>query len=415
MCKELKGKDPTLCTVEGCFSERSSSLYCQKHYRRNKLYGDPLFLKNKRQEGLCSVDGCKSKAVKRGLCDKHYFRLQKYGDPEKCMFERDDPEKINIINRIRKNCIVSKKTGCWEWQKYRNKAGYGRVTYKGEKWSVHRLSYTEFVGEVPEDTLVLHKCDNPCCCNPEHLYIGNHTDNIRDVYIRDRRDKNSHNEIIDKYTAIQIFGLLGEKSNKEIAEIVGVSPQSVERIRRKKTHRNIYDELPKEIKKTIRFKKGIKPDSSRENNPSASLSSTDVLRIRKMYGEGKKVSEITEIFAVGRTTIQRVIDFETWRNLSLDPDKDAVDLYNSHVDSSIRRRKKEAKEHYDKAKKRDTDNLKIRREIGSGNLTEKEVIKIKKLLKKGELTNTEIGRKFGVTSWAISRIKCGKNWTRIEI
>lgn len=414
MSKEKK-KDSSLCTVDGCFSERCSKLYCQKHYRRNKLYGDPLVLKNERNDGKCSVPGCYSKSAKKGLCDKHYSRLQKHGSTDACKFERDNPDKMSIMERIKKNKKVNRSTGCWEWQKFRNKHGYGKITYEGKKWIVHRLAFSVFVDKIPEGGLVLHKCDNPCCCNPSHLYLGNHSDNNNDVIRRDRRNKEEKPNIIDKYTAIQIFSLLGEKSNKDISELFNVSIQSVSRLRRKITHQEIYKELPLEIRKTIRFRKNIKPDSRGEKNPSAILSSAEVIKIRKLYGKGWTITELATKFDVGRTTVKRVVEFETWRNLSVDPESDELDLHNSHVDGLIARRKKTAKSYLERGAKLDRDNLKVRREAGSGILTEAEVVRIKKLLKKGEMTNAEIGRKFGVTSWAISRIKCGKNWKHIEI
>lgn len=70
----------------------------------------------------------------------------------------------------------------------------------------------------------------------------------------------------------------------------------------------------------------------------------------------------------------------------------------------------------DNNKDRDDKNRAAKGESsGQSVLTEKQVIKIKKLLAKGEHTNAEIGEKFGVSGWAISRIKCGKNWKHVEI
>lgn len=340
MCKKKKIKDPMLCTIDGCKNKRSSKLYCQSHFRRFKLYGDPLALKNHPQSGLCSVSGCKNGAVKKGLCDKHYSRLQKHGDPEKCFFERDNPEELSIKDRIKKNVSINADTGCWEWQKYRNEAGYGRITYNGVKWSVHRLSYMVFVGPV-EGNLILHRCDNPCCCNPKHLYAGNHSDNHKDVIRRDRRDKTRHTKnILDRKTAILAFKLLKTKSNKEISDILGVGVSSICNIRQKKSHQEVFDSLPRHVRNTIVFAKNIRPDGSGEQNGSSVLTTEEVLKIRRLYGKGWSILGIKKKFGVSTSTIMRITSFSSWKNLSSDAEQDAKDLGELRRKSLLKKKNK---------------------------------------------------------------------------
>jgi hypothetical protein len=77
-----------------------------------------------------------------------------------------------------------KKTphGCWEWQAGRNRpGGYGHFKIDGKKKLVHRLMWEEYNGIIPNGMRVLHKCDNPPCCNPKHLFLGTQTDNIHDM------------------------------------------------------------------------------------------------------------------------------------------------------------------------------------------------------------------------------------------
>lgn len=69
-------------------------------------------------------------------------------------------------------------TRCWEWTKYRDKAGYGRMTYNGKHgYLVHRAVYEEWYGEVPAE--LDHICKNRACYNPNHLQPTTHLDNIR--------------------------------------------------------------------------------------------------------------------------------------------------------------------------------------------------------------------------------------------
>lgn len=80
-------------------------------------------------------------------------------------------------------------TACILWEKYKDKDGYGRLTYEGKSVRAHRLAYAKANG-VCIHTLVgvvLHSCDNPPCINPEHLSLGTHQDNVDDMLIKGRQ------------------------------------------------------------------------------------------------------------------------------------------------------------------------------------------------------------------------------------
>lgn len=74
--------------------------------------------------------------------------------------------------------------GCWAWSGYKDPNGYGRLAVKGpDGWSMqlaHRVSYGLFVDDLGELD-VLHKCDNPECTNPDHLFLGTQADNMKDM------------------------------------------------------------------------------------------------------------------------------------------------------------------------------------------------------------------------------------------
>jgi hypothetical protein len=73
------------------------------------------------------------------------------------------------------------ESGCLEWAGYRHRQGYGVLTYLGKQWKAHRLSYVLSHGEIPEGLFVLHRCDNPPCINPDHLWAGTQRDNVMDM------------------------------------------------------------------------------------------------------------------------------------------------------------------------------------------------------------------------------------------
>lgn len=78
-------------------------------------------------------------------------------------------------------------TGCWVWQGARIKSGYGIV---GAHVYVHRFVYDYIYGLAP-DLHVCHRCDNPPCCNPFHIFAGTHADNMRDMSVKLRAAKAS--------------------------------------------------------------------------------------------------------------------------------------------------------------------------------------------------------------------------------
>ncbi len=82
----------------------------------------------------------------------------------------------------------SKPNGeCWEWTGCLNKFGYGTARYKGKVELAHRVSYIISCGEIADGMCVCHKCDNPKCINPEHLFLGSHQENMEDMRVKLRK------------------------------------------------------------------------------------------------------------------------------------------------------------------------------------------------------------------------------------
>ena len=81
---------------------------------------------------------------------------------------------------------VEKREGCWIWKAARCRIGYGQFSQNGVNIRAHVFSYLYHVGDVPEGMNVLHKCDNPQCSNPDHLFLGSHSENMRDKWNKGR-------------------------------------------------------------------------------------------------------------------------------------------------------------------------------------------------------------------------------------
>ncbi len=81
------------------------------------------------------------------------------------------------------------ENGCWVFTGAKTKMGYGKFTVSHQKWRLaHRISWQVHFGSIPDKLLILHKCDNPSCVNPEHLFLGTHLDNIRDMIKKGRQN-----------------------------------------------------------------------------------------------------------------------------------------------------------------------------------------------------------------------------------
>lgn len=90
-----------------------------------------------------------------------------------------------MIDHIKGRFKVT-ETGCHEWTGWRNKLGYGE-TYVGKKrFRTHRVVYAAHHGAIPKGMQVCHRCDNPACCNIEHLFLGTAKDNCLDSIAKGR-------------------------------------------------------------------------------------------------------------------------------------------------------------------------------------------------------------------------------------
>lgn len=89
----------------------------------------------------------------------------------------------SIQQRLESN-LRQNDNGCLEWQGSGDR--YGVIAVNGKRVKTHRLAWEIKNGEIPEGMMVLHKCDNPPCCNIEHLFIGTQKDNMQDALKKER-------------------------------------------------------------------------------------------------------------------------------------------------------------------------------------------------------------------------------------
>jgi hypothetical protein len=128
--------------------------------------------------------------------------------------------------------------GCWIWTGGRDSKGYGGLFVDGAKCKAHRVSYEIYVGSIPFGLHVLHKCDNPACVNPDHLFCGTHAENMRDKALK-KRAQGAHRGVehhLAKLTPQKVALIRQDpRPNSEIARELGVSPKTVYDVRARKS------------------------------------------------------------------------------------------------------------------------------------------------------------------------------------
>lgn len=153
-----------------------------------------------------------------------------------------DSELISIFwNRVDRKSPEE----CWPWLSYISDTGYGQICRYGIRLKAHRVAYELTYGEILDSRLCLHKCDNRKCCNPAHLYIGTHKDNMRDRQLRYKgpylggKDRKFTDEDI---LAMQKLSKSG-KRQIEIANLFGLSRGHVSDLLRKRISVGLDNDL----------------------------------------------------------------------------------------------------------------------------------------------------------------------------
>jgi len=92
---------------------------------------------------------------------------------------------------------VPELNNCWVWtaSKTQKINGYGVINFRGKRWTSSRVSWILHNGEIPPGMCVLHKCDNPACVNPDHLFVGTYLDNVKDMMRKGRHKMGGGNRL----------------------------------------------------------------------------------------------------------------------------------------------------------------------------------------------------------------------------
>lgn len=143
---------------------------------------------------------------------------------------------MTLAERFWAHVIVSDADVCWPWTRSRLPKGYGRIYVAGKFLLAHRVAYELRRGPIPSGLLVLHRCDNPPCCNPKHLFLGTHQDNVRDMTTKGRafyiNGERVGNAKLTEQNVRDARRLLadGHLTHREIGRELGVSATAISNI-----------------------------------------------------------------------------------------------------------------------------------------------------------------------------------------
>lgn len=152
--------------------------------------------------------------------------------------ECDSPSTVQLLRRLAGRVEV-RQSDCWVWTGASNGKGYGWFEIQRRRVMVHRFIYEKCVGGIPGGLLVLHNCpsgDNPACCAPAHLWIGDAGDNNRDCVTKGRHA--SAKLMPGQIEEIHLRLASGARGIvKQLAEEYGVTPTAICNIRKGRTWR----------------------------------------------------------------------------------------------------------------------------------------------------------------------------------
>ena len=183
----------------------------------------------------CSIETCSYPYYAKGYCEKHYQRDKRRGTAADGIGHHA-PLETRFWMR------VEKTEDCWEWKGPCYK-GYGRLWHNGVTIRAHRASWIIHFGDIPAGQFICHRCDNPRCVNPAHLFLGTHQDNMDDKVRKcrsarlDRKGEKSGSAKLSNEDVMRIRK--DARPNRVIAIDYGLNYSTISDIKRRKSWKHI--------------------------------------------------------------------------------------------------------------------------------------------------------------------------------
>lgn len=183
----------------------------------------------------CSIEGCDNKKNSKDWCAKHYRRWQQHGDPLIILSNYGKSLRERFESKVE---LIPFSTCHW-WTGATPGNIYGGIKDKGTMHAAHRVSYELYRETIPHGLYVLHKCDNPKCVNPDHLFLGTAQDNMDDMIKKGRQRYKPRSKV----TAEEVLKIRklhnGPQSTDKLALRFGLTPKSITNIINRRTWSHI--------------------------------------------------------------------------------------------------------------------------------------------------------------------------------
>jgi hypothetical protein len=224
----------------------------------------------------------------------------------------------NLLNRFSSRVNVPEDwienlKKCWIWIANTDRDGYGRISSKGVQYKAHRISWEIYNGPIPDELLVLHKCDNPPCVNPNHLFLGTHKDNSVDMVNKGRSNHSlgstNPRAILSECDVLEILTSIENETITSIHQIINKYKVS------KSTIFQIFDGRSWQctVKDYYTFDQ-LKYLKNKIDTRGV-LKFNDVIDIRIRIARGETVTAVAYLYGVSYNTINSIKLNRSWKNV----------------------------------------------------------------------------------------------------
>lgn len=259
----------------------------------------------------CSVPTCDRDVYAKGMCAPHYGRQLK-GMPLDKPIRVRATKTATLEDKLLVGLPDRPADGCWEWKRAVTKLGYGKIGHSRTIIAAHRAAYETWIGTIPEGALIMHTCDNPPCCRPDHLRVGTHDENMADMVSKGRKEgRQGERNAQSDLTEADVLAIRADpRAPDVIAWDYGISLSQVRKILSGSRWKHLLtdDEKAKLADKS----RGHKEGRQGERNSQATLTGADVLAIR---ADPRAPDVIAWDYGISVSNVRAILNRRRWKHI----------------------------------------------------------------------------------------------------